>query len=88
MTEVSFNKKSAEKYDLLLNGIRNSVNLFLDDLRDDKVKTEELDIFIQGEDTTIYSKKCESMYIIFGKSESGWYILDILTPEEYKEIHK
>lgn len=88
MTEIEFNKRAEEKYDSLDNGIRKSINEFLDALLHEKITEKDLDIAFKAEGSNFYSKNCGKMYVLLVKviKQNLWYILDILTPEEYKEL--
>lgn len=94
MGEVSLTKRASEKYKLLLNGIKESVNKFLDNLSDDKIKIQDLKMIpsLKSNNITFYYRKYESMYVILvplKKISTGkydWLILDFLTTDEFSVV--
>ena len=86
MVEIQFTKKAAEKYDLLLNGLRKVMNEFFDKLSKDKINLEELTHLFSGNDNNeFYSYQYQSIYLILARDRKKWFVLDLLTPQEYKD---
>ena len=89
MAKVGFVKGAEEKYKLLTNGIKGSIDGFLKELSDGKINKSELNIFAEQKSTgqVIYYKECEKINVILTHLKDDlWIILDFLTPQEFKEI--
>lgn len=86
MTEVVFSKTTEQKYDLLDREIRRAVNSFFDKLLDNDISARDLKVAFKDNGTTIYAKKCGSIYIILLKDCDEWLILDLLTLQEFRNF--
>ena len=90
MAKVGFIKGAEEKYKLLMNGIKGSVDNFIKELVEEKIKIEDLTLFLERKEHNfkIYSKNLEKIYVILNKGEKDniWIIFDFLTPQEFNRI--
>ena len=85
--EVKLTNVAQEKYDLL-NGDRNLINDFFDELIDKKIKKSDLEILFELKGRIFYYRMCASTYIILSKDEDAWVVVDFLTAQEYENIKK
>ena len=87
MVEINFTKNAVQKYKLLVNGIKKSIDIFLNNLKSGKIINEDLhDITPTDDDDKIFYKKVGDLHLIIAKTKNSWFILDFLTEEEIRKI--
>jgi len=87
--KINLVKRAIEKYELLTNGIKSSIDKFLKDLEENKIKKEDMKILFEGRDKVhFYYERFDKMYIIFTEVKEGWLVVDFLTMDEFPKFNK
>lgn len=89
MNEIKFTKDASEKYNYMLDSlIRNKVDEFLEGLKDEKFDLSEIDKIYENKTKgyDFYLKRINHVRLVLSKTNSGWIVLDFMTPSEFMKV--
>jgi hypothetical protein len=82
--KIALTPLAKQKYDEVLNGSKESVKGFLDNINE-SIEKKDYTLLFEGVEK-FYYKKCNKIYVIFFIKEKTIVIVDFLVEEEFKKI--
>ena len=78
--------RAHEKLKEIVNGSREKINEFIEDVSENGIKSEKYGLFLENIGGKFYYHRCKNIYVIFVMIKEEITIVDLLTETEFKEI--
>ena len=84
--EIKATPRAFEQLKEIVNGSREKVNEFIENISKVGINREDYQIFLKNASDTFYYHKCKNMYVVFVIGKGEVTLVEFLTETEFNEI--